>query len=107
MAMARPPVFGFFQRHEVVAEHQVNRDGLEQIVMQLEVMQVDELAAIAACNVLRFFQFFAVSAGRCAPVPTHEYCFIFGCRCHFSTTYTQARAIFLVLMNRRSQSEDG
>ena len=65
----QPAIFGFFQRHEVVAEHQVNRDGLEQIVVKLEVMQVNELAAIAACNVLRFFQFFAVSAGAALPLP--------------------------------------
>src|SRR6185312_11923982 len=46
------PVFGLIQRHEVIAEHQVHWDLLEQIVVQLEVMQVDELAAVAAGYVL-------------------------------------------------------
>ena len=33
--------------HEVVAEHQLYRDGAQQVVLNLEVLQVDELGAIA------------------------------------------------------------
>ena len=40
-----------FQRHEFIAEHQVDRDLLEQIVVQLKVAQVDELAAVAPRNI--------------------------------------------------------
>ena len=56
-------VFGLIQRHEVITEHQVNRDLLEQIVMQLEVMQIDELAAVAAGDVLGFGQIVHVGRG--------------------------------------------
>ena len=33
--------------HEVVAEHQVDRNGVEQVVIDPDFAQVDELAAIA------------------------------------------------------------
>ena len=56
-------VRGFFQRDEVVAEHQVNWDLLEQVVVELEVVQVHELAAIAARNVARAIQFISGSSG--------------------------------------------
>ena len=46
----------FFQRDEVVPEHQVDRDLLEQFVMQLEVVEVDEFAAITPRHILRAFQ---------------------------------------------------
>ena len=49
-------VFGLVQRNEVVAEHQVDRNLLEQIVVELEVVQVDKLAAIAPGHVLGFVQ---------------------------------------------------
>jgi hypothetical protein len=53
-------------------------------VMQREIMQVDELAAIAARDILRPLQFLAVGARhRHAPIATHEYCFIFGSTCHY------------------------
>src|SRR5580692_3355347 len=75
-----PAIFRLLERHEVVAEHQVNGNGFEQIVVQLEVMQVDELAAITPRDILRPFQFLGVGAGRCRPVSAHEYRFVF-CRC--------------------------
>ena len=50
----QPAIGLVFQRHEVVAEHQVHRDLAEQFVLDVKVLQVHELAAIA----LR--QFFAV-----------------------------------------------
>ena len=53
MAMASRPSVGLFQRDELVAEHQVHRDLLEQIVMQLEIAEIDELAAIAPRNIAR------------------------------------------------------
>ena len=49
-------VGGFFQRHEVVAEHQLDRNLLEQLVMQFEVGEVDEFAAVAPRHVLRALQ---------------------------------------------------
>ena len=33
--------------HEVVAEHQFDRNGAQQIVLDLEIFEVDELGAIA------------------------------------------------------------
>lgn len=36
-----------FQRHEVVAEHRINRDALEELVVDLGGFQVHELAAVA------------------------------------------------------------
>ena len=33
--------------HEVVAEHQLYRNGAQQVMLDLEVLQVDELGAIA------------------------------------------------------------
>ena len=41
------------QRHEVVAEHQVDGDGVEQIVIDLAFAQVDKLAAVARRQGLR------------------------------------------------------
>ena len=68
-------VRGLFQRHEVVAEHQVDRDLLEQIVLQLEIVQVDELAAIAARDILRPVQFRRVACpGPCWHVPPFPPC---------------------------------
>ena len=51
-----PSVGGLFQWNEVVAEHQVDRDLLEQIVMELESAEIDELAAVAPRDILRAFQ---------------------------------------------------
>ena len=45
------------QRHEVVAEHQVDRDGVEQIVIDLAFAQIDVLAAIARRKRLRLLRF--------------------------------------------------
>ncbi len=47
----------FFERNEVVAEHQVYRDLLEKIVVELKVVKVDELAAISTSGILRTFEF--------------------------------------------------
>ena len=44
-------VFGA-QGHEVVAEHQVHRDGAEQLVVDVPLPQVDELAAVAPGQLL-------------------------------------------------------
>jgi len=52
----QPSVDRFFERHEVVAKHQFDRNLLEQLVMQLEVGQVDEFAAIAPRDILRPLQ---------------------------------------------------
>ena len=42
-----------FQRHKVVAEHQVHRHFAEQLVLDVEVLQIDELATVAARQRLR------------------------------------------------------
>jgi hypothetical protein len=52
--------FGLLQRHEVVAEHHVHGDGLEELVLDLEVLQVDELGVVAAGEHLR-----ALGLGEC------------------------------------------
>ncbi len=39
--------------HEVVAEHQLDRHGAQQVVLNLEVLQVDELGVIARGQRLR------------------------------------------------------
>ena len=41
------------QRHEVVAEHQIDRDGAEQVVIDAGFPQIDELAAVARGDGLR------------------------------------------------------
>ncbi len=43
--------------NEFVAEHQVDGNFFEQVVVQLEVAEIDELATIAARNVARALQF--------------------------------------------------
>ena len=53
----QPPVRRLIQRHELVAEHQVHRDLLKQIVVQLEIAQIDKLAAVAPRDIARTFQF--------------------------------------------------
>ena len=45
------------QRNEVVAEHQVDRDRMEQIVIDLAFPQIDVLAAIARRKRLRLLRF--------------------------------------------------
>ena len=52
MAMASRPSDGLFQRHEVVAEHQLDGNLLEEFVMQFEVGEVDELAAVPSRHIL-------------------------------------------------------
>ena len=63
----QPPVLRLLQRHEVVAEHQVHFDLAEQFVLNVEVLQVHELAAVAARQVLRMRQL--VSNGHVLPLP--------------------------------------
>ena len=46
------PVVGL-HRHEVVAEHQVDRNGAEQVVIDADFAQVDELAVVALGQRLR------------------------------------------------------
>src|SRR5208283_3630264 len=53
----QPPVRRLIQRNELIAEHQVYRDLLEQIVVQLEIGQVDELATVAPRDIPRTRQF--------------------------------------------------
>ena len=43
-------ITSLFEGHEVVAEHEVHRDFLEEIVVELEIVQIDEFATIAAAN---------------------------------------------------------
>jgi hypothetical protein len=57
-------VGSLFQRDEVVTEHQVDGNLLEQIMMQLEVVQIHELAAIAPRDVLRPGHFVRNPSGR-------------------------------------------
>jgi hypothetical protein len=49
-------VGSLFQRNEFVAEHQLRRELLEQLMMKLEVREVDKFAAIAPRHVLSAFQ---------------------------------------------------
>ncbi len=49
-------VTGLFQRNEVVAEHQFDRDAFEQVVMKFVIGEIDEFAAIAPRHVLRALQ---------------------------------------------------
>ena len=79
------PVGSLFQRHEVVAEHQLDGNFLEQFVMQFEAAQIDELAAVAPRHILRALQVGNRIAGRTdrPAVPAiHEQRFFIG-RCHF------------------------
>jgi len=48
----QPPVRRLVQGHEVIAEHQVHGDLLEQVVVQLEIAQIDEFATVAAAQYL-------------------------------------------------------
>ncbi len=52
MATTSRPSGLLLQRHEVVAEHEVHFDLAEQFVLDVEVLQVDELAAIAPRQIL-------------------------------------------------------
>src|SRR5580698_4732354 len=62
-------VRSFFQRHEVVAEHQLDRDLFEQVVMQLEIRKIDKFAAVAPRNILRPLQIGERIAGRRQQLP--------------------------------------
>ena len=53
----QPPVRRLVEGDEVIAEHQVHGDLLEQIVVQLEIAQIDEFATIAPRDIPRAFQF--------------------------------------------------
>ncbi len=47
-----------FYRHEVVAEHQLDRHGAQQVVLNLEVFQVNEFGVIARGQKFRLVAFF-------------------------------------------------
>src|SRR5690348_4334426 len=70
----QPPILRLLQGDEVVAEHQVYRDLLEQVVVELEIAQVNVLAAIAPRNIPRPRESVGRSFGGDAPaVPAvHE-----------------------------------
>ena len=53
----------FFQRDEVIAEHQPRINFGEQVMVKLEVAQVHELAAISPGNILRASEFITIIAG--------------------------------------------
>ncbi len=61
MAMTSRPSARVLQRHEVVAEHQVHRHLAEQLVLDVEVLQVDELATIAPRQVLAVLDLIGVA----------------------------------------------
>ena len=78
-------VLGLVQGNEVIAEHQVHRDLFEQIVVQLEIVQVHELAAIAPGDVLGLGQIVDVGSGRQPgpAIPTvRDYWFVSAIFCH-------------------------
>ena len=60
------------QRHEVVAEHQVDRDLAEQLVLDVKVLQVHELAAITPRQILAVLDLVASSD---SAVAAYEDCF--------------------------------
>src|SRR5581483_9006926 len=71
-------VRSFFQRNEVIAEHQMRRDLCKQVVVQLEIMQVDEIAAISTRNVLRPFKLIGTVCCSHLPVSSaHKHRFLF------------------------------
>ena len=79
----QPSVRGFFQRDEVVAEHQMHRDLFEEIVMQLKVAKIDEFAAVPSGDIACPFQFIARRRrlGRkpsAVDAAIHYRCFLFG-----------------------------
>src|SRR6185295_13062697 len=83
-------VFGLIQRHEVIAKHQIYRDLLEQIVVQLEVMQVNELAAIAPGDILGLGQIVHVRRGsQTGPAisTVRDYRFSFRYFCHTNSSF--------------------
>ena len=45
------------QRHEIVAEHQIHRDGAEKVVIDGAVAKIDKFAAVARRGSLRFLDF--------------------------------------------------
>ena len=49
--------FGLLQRNEVVAEHHVDGHGLEELMLDFEVLEVDELCVVAASEKLRALDF--------------------------------------------------
>jgi hypothetical protein len=61
----------FLQRNKVVAEHQVHGDLAEQFVLDVEVLQIQEFAAIAPRQVLATFDF--VARGQAAVAAYKDY----------------------------------
>src|SRR5205814_2056020 len=72
---AQPPIF-LFQRHEVVAEHQIDGDGPKQIVLDVVVLQIDKLAAIATRQILGA-RLFIAWRHRALTAAIYEYSFLF------------------------------
>src|SRR6202040_4406044 len=82
-------VGSLLQRHEVIAEHQLDRNFLKQLVMQFEAAEVDEFAAITPSHVLCALQVGnGIAGGADWPAITaiHEQRFFVGCR-HFRFFY--------------------
>ena len=78
----QPAVVLLFQRHEVVAEHVVHFDLAKQLVLDVKVLQIDELAAIAPRQV---FTVLDLVTGRDAAYENclrfcHRYCSLFAFR---------------------------
>ncbi len=88
-------VFGLVQRHEVIAEHQVYRNLFEQIVVKLEIVQVNEFAAIAPGYVLGLGLIVHVGSGSeaCPAIPpVRDYGFGFRHFCHSKSSCTSLRS---------------
>src|SRR5262249_29849026 len=72
------PVARLFERHEVVAEHQPWRNLRKQLVMQLKMVQVENLASVPSWAVLRAVQFRGMGSGpglAVASAPKHRFLF--------------------------------
>ena len=64
------------ERHEVVTEHQVDRDLAEQLVLDVEVLQIHKLATITPRQILTALDLIASSDSAAA---TYEDCFWWCC----------------------------
>ena len=75
----QPPVLRFVERDKVIPEHQVDRNLLEQVMVELEVAQVDEFATVAARDIPRAFQFVGSRhrfRHQFPAIPAHQHCFL-------------------------------
>jgi hypothetical protein len=104
----QPAIVGLFERNEEIAEHQVGRDVLEQLMVQLEIVQVDELAAIAPGDILRLLEVSVLGGGGYGLAVPPRACvnrFVFLRRCHFSTNLHTGYDF--PLMDAGTDGEDG